>query len=108
MSMPPSTVGAERQTARRPILRATVPGQAPACACCQGESGVELAHEQSGEQIHVCPRCLRSSMRMQADRSEERNQLLLRDYAREYGFQVWKTDAVVYLLPPESPFSPRQ
>lgn len=107
--MPPSptTLGAER-LARRPVLRAHTPGEVPSCACCQGQNAVALAHEGTGERIHVCPRCLRSSMRLQADGSEARNQALLRDYAHEYGLQMWRSDAVVYLLPPESPFAPRQ
>jgi hypothetical protein len=83
------------------------PAPADACACCNATGqAVQLAHDGTGARLTVCPRCLRSSMRMQADLSEARNLSLMQDYALEYGYHVWNSNDVVYLLPPERPFAP--
>jgi hypothetical protein len=85
--------------------------RADACDACHraGQNPVGLSND-AGDRIRVCPRCLRSNMRMQAHLSETRGALLLRDYAEEYGFSVWRSRDVAYLLPPVAPFaaSPRR
>jgi hypothetical protein len=103
----------ERATHARLPERASMPleqtSRADACASCHrpGQNPVDLANDATGERILVCPRCLRSNMRMQAHLSESRGALLLRDYAEEYGFQVWRSRDVAYLLPPVAPFAAR-
>jgi len=77
------------------------------CRCCgmTGTQRASLVHEPSGGAIEVCLRCIRSSMRMKADLGDERGRSLLHAYAEEYAWQVWKTDHVLYLLPPIAPFA---
>ena len=80
----------------------------PECDACHqpGRNPVGLQND-AGERIRVCPRCLRSSMRMQAHLSERRGALLLQEYAQEYGLSVWRSQDVAYLLPPVAPFDGR-
>lgn len=77
-----------------------------ACRSCRTptSASVHLVHEGVGEAIDVCPRCVRSTMRMKADLGDERGRLLLLDYAEEYAWQVWRSEHALYLIPSISPF----
>lgn len=71
------------------------------CVICEvaGTDRQEIEHEETGERVQVCLKCLRSRLRAKADASDDRaRRLLVRD-AERFDWQVWSTETVLYLLP---------
>lgn len=79
-----------------------------ACASCGVASllQIQIANVATGQHVTVCPRCLRSALRLKADLSETRSRNVLQEYAEEMGCSVWMGQAALYLLPTEGPFAP--
>lgn len=92
-----------------PLGRIQGPRAAPSpCAVCHTTIAhpVRLERATGPGNIEVCSRCLRSAMRRQADVSQDRNRLLLEDYADEHGLALWRTQDVFYVMPASGPFAP--
>lgn len=68
-------------------------------ACSHDAPRIELQQDGTGARIGLCPRCLRASLRMQADGHDRSGTVLLQDYAETYGWQVWRSDHAAYLFP---------
>lgn len=71
------------------------------CVVCEraGVDRQEIEHDETETRVSVCWECLRSRLRAKAPASDEQaRQLLARD-AERFGWQVWSTETVVYLLP---------
>lgn len=71
------------------------------CASCDrtGSNRQQIEHEQTGEQINLCWECLRSQLRAKAAASDDRARQLLSQDAERFGWQVWSSEDVLYLLP---------
>lgn len=76
------------------------------CDCCKsvGEPSARLVHEASGVTILTCLRCLRSVMQMRVDTADWRGRMIMHQSAEELGWQVWKAQDALYLLPVIDPF----
>lgn len=79
------------------------------CECCQGVRGspARLVHDASGATMTACLRCVRSVMQMQVEESDQRGRSLLFGSAEELGWQVWRADKTLYLVPSVAPFVPQ-
>lgn len=71
------------------------------CLICndEGPVRVRLEHEQSGDRITLCSRCLRSNLRMKADIGDLHGRHLLEDVAADGTVQIWRSQHIMYLLP---------
>ena len=82
--------------------------EAPCRSCLErGPDHVQLVHDSTGERMAICPRCLRSQLRMKADVGDQRGRGLLQGYAEEYEWHVWRSPNVLYLLPSMVPSTHR-
>lgn len=72
------------------------------CASCDrvGSDRHEIEHEQTGERIAICWQCLRSKLRAKASASDERARQMLSEDAERFGWQIWSSEDVLYMLPP--------
>jgi hypothetical protein len=72
------------------------------CVVCErvGPDRQRIENEDTGEQVSICWECLHSRMRARADASDERARRLLSRDAERFGWHLWRTATVVYLLPP--------
>lgn len=74
----------------------------PTCNHC-GRSDPEpqaLLHPPTGKELELCGPCLRAMARAKAARSDEHGRERLVAAAEEDAHEVWRTDHVLYLLPP--------
>lgn len=79
------------------------------CSCIHGPTVqfVTLRNVNTKRSITVCLDALQASARLKAAAKDRRGHSMLAEYAREYDWGVWRSDHVVYLIPPLSPFDVR-
>lgn len=77
------------------------------CSCLHGTgaSPITLKHHESDEHVTVCVGALRSMARLKADAHDTGGQTTLSDYATEYGWGLWRSEHILYLIPPVAPFA---
>lgn len=74
----------------------------PRCSHC-GQSELELqalVHPPTGEAKRLCVPCLRAMCRAKGPVSDQRGRERLVKAAKQDGQEVWRSDHVLYLLPP--------
>lgn len=73
------------------------------CRTCHatGPHCTPLVRDGTGDRMDLCPACLRSATRMQADGRDEHGRRRLADLADQSGLHVWRAPHVAYVLATE-------
>lgn len=72
------------------------------CRTCHatGPHQTVLVRDDTGDRMTLCPPCLRTATRMQADARDDRGRRRLADHAELHGLQLWTGEHVAYVLMP--------
>lgn len=76
------------------------------CRSCQAPDAetISLFQDETSNKVPICSRCLRSASRLKADAHDPSGRLNLMGQANELGWAVWRSEHVLYLIPPVVPF----
>lgn len=67
---------------------------------------IDVRNVDTERRVTVCARALRTASRLKADAHDPSARHMLADYGDEYGWGLWRSSHILYLIPPVAPFTP--